>query len=537
MKVLLFDYGYYISPHLETEAEIIQRHLDRGDEVLRLVCKGELPVCVLNPKHNLVECVTCNFRRDAAMRLLSKRVSEKSVLRLAPRDRETIAQCSFDGQTFRDLKALTFETFDIGLAVASILVDEAKDPEPDVVIHGPRVREWLGVSLAAFLSARNILDEEKPDRVYVMNGRWSYTRAVLRACQERKIDCYLHERGGDRNRYWLSANVLPHELKPYHESVKKVWAAGDPAERESIGGALFEEKAKGVERQWHSFVTDQKKGKMPDGWDPARRNVAVFMSSEFEFAAIGPDYHNKLYIDQNDGLERILASLEAVDAPVHLWIRLHPNMRGIRNANLERTLAIRSPKATVIPPESPISSYALLWACEKVLTFGSTMGIEAVYWGKPSVLAGPSYYQGLGGTYNPDTHEEVVALLVAELQPKPREAALKYGYHELRKGVEHVEYKAESPFKGTFKGRDLNDSVPWHRRLYQKMLLSKQIRLSGAVARAGREHKNLACDRFGLPLVEDPQPSNSPPLPLHKRVVDWCIKRLFRFVLQYPTTQ
>jgi hypothetical protein len=328
---------------------------------------------------------------------------------------------------------------------------------------------------------------------------------------------------------------MPHDLEVYQRSMEKLWNQADPEEREAVGASLFEEKAKGIERQWYSYVTEQKKGQLPDGWDPACRNIAVFMSSEFEYAAVGPEWLNKLYKDQNEGLERIVASLEAADAPAHLYIRMHPHMRGIHNANLTRTRAIRSPKATVIPPESPISSYALLWACDKVLTFGSTVGIEAVYWGKPSVIAGPSYYHHLGATYNPADHEELIALLLAELKPKSKEAALKYGYHELRKGIEHVHYKAESPFKGTFKGRDLNAHVPWVRRLYQRFILSKPIRLSGAMARARGEQRRLVYRQLGLPLVDDASLQNPQGFRLHKRVFDWLLNSMLRLVVRFPS--
>ena len=267
----------------------------------------------------------------------------------------------------------------------------------------------------------------------------------------------------------LVANRLPHEIAGSSASIEEVWREGDSAEREALGTNFFEDKAHGIERQWFSFVAGQTPEQLPDGWDPCRRNIAVFTTSEFEHAAIGPEYASRFYKDQSDGLARILASLARIDAPVYLNIRIHPNMKGIRNANLEQMLALRSPKAIVIPPESTVSSYGLLRACEKVLTFGSTMGIEAVYWGKPSILAGPATYQNLGGTYNPNNHEELLELLLADLPPRPKEAALKYGFHELRKGIEHVYYHPETPFRGKFKGLEIDNAISWFWRFIVRL--------------------------------------------------------------------
>jgi hypothetical protein len=496
MKILLFDFGYFGSPHLETEAEIIQRHLDQGDKVLRLACRRDLPVCLANPEHHLTRCAVCLCRRKTAMRLVSPSVREKSVINLTAHDQETIATFRFQGKRLTDLKELMFGSFDIGLAVASVLVDETKNPDPDLAMMRQRVDDWIGVSLAAYLSTLNTLEAEKPDRVYVMNGRWSYARAVLRACQLKGVECHLHERGGDLNRYIVVVNRLPHEIAGSVASIEDLWRMGEVEAREAIGATFFEEKAKGIERQWFSFVAEQKQNQLPAEWDPARRNIAVFTTSEFEHAAIGPDYTYRFYKDQSDALARIVAALEAMDTPVHLNIRIHPNMKGVRNENLDRLLSLQSPFATIIPPESPVSTYALLRACEKTLTFGSTMGIEAVYWGKPSILAGPATYAKLGGTYNPSTHEELISMLAASLEPMPREAALKFGYHVLRVGIEHKYYQPETAFRGRFKGHDLDESASLGWRLIRYFAKKQKVRI--ALTWLSRAHRLLMRRRLGI---------------------------------------
>ena len=86
------------------------------------------------------------------------------------------------------------------------------------------------------------------------------------------------------------------------------------------------------------------------------------------------------------------------------------------------------PNVTVVPPDSMVSSYTLLFNAEKVVTFGSTIGIEAVYWNKPSVLLRGAYYMKLGGCYVPKTPAEAVELVKAELMPQGSEGAIKYGF-------------------------------------------------------------------------------------------------------------
>ncbi len=502
MKVLSVQFGDFGTPHLETDADLIQQHLDKGDQVVQLVCDAALPVCLYNPGHDLAVCTRCICRRESITRYLQPRVEQRPLLRLTPEDRRLIAAFPCDASDLASLKEMMFRSFDVGIAVAATLVDLLVNPDPDLTQIPDTVRNWIGVSLAVYLSTINWLDELRPDRVYVMNGRWSHYRAVLRACQERGVDCCCHERGGDLSRYMLFVNRLPHDIAPLEADIRSAWQQAPPGEREVIGARYYEEKASGFERQWFSFVSGQQKGLLPEDWDryPAGQRVAVFASSEFEFAAIGPEWAYPFYEDQTDGLRRLVASLEERGSPLHLFIRTHPNMKGVKNAKMDWLLSLRSPNATVLPPESPVSSYALLRCADKVLTFGSTMGIEASFWNKPSIMAGRCFYQNLGATYNPGSHEELLELLHADLQPRPRDAAVMYGYFLLSMGQPHQYYEPHDPFNGRFKGHAAWEQVPLAGRVVRKLAHLRP--LQPLVRLLGRWHQKRQLRQMGmLPAV------------------------------------
>ena len=109
----------------------------------------------------------------------------------------------------------------------------------------------------------------------------------------------------------------------------------------------------------------------------------------------------------------------------------------------------------MLPPESPISSYALLDACEKVFSFGSTMGMEATYAGKPSVLLSEAYYRMLGAVYEPENPEEVKKCLLDRLHPKPFEATLPYGFYSRHRGEELRYSEPWGPWRMLYKGHVL----------------------------------------------------------------------------------
>ena len=115
-------------------------------------------------------------------------------------------------------------------------------------------------------------------------------------------------------------------------------------------------------------------------------------------------------------------------------MRIHPNLAQVEFAY--HTALYDLPKLyknlTVIAATAPCSTYDLLDAAEKVIVFGSTMGVEAAYWGKPTILLAGAFYHELDVCYAPKTPEEIYPLIECkDLPPKARDGAIKYGYYIL----------------------------------------------------------------------------------------------------------
>jgi hypothetical protein len=120
---------------------------------------------------------------------------------------------------------------------------------------------------------------------------------------------------------------------------------------------------------------------------------------------------------------------------------------------------LERPNLTVIQPDSKLSTYHLINACSKTITFGSTAGIEATFMGKPSILAGKSLYCNLGGNYIPSSHEELLKLLNSSLTPMPKDAALMFGFFFSTFGIPFKHYDAEDFGKGKFKGSYISPNL------------------------------------------------------------------------------
>jgi hypothetical protein len=106
----------------------------------------------------------------------------------------------------------------------------------------------------------------------------------------------------------------------------------------------------------------------------------------------------------------------------------------------------------------------MLDGAERVISFGSTIGIEATYWGRVSIVLNESFYTGLGAVYEPGDEAELIDLLLREdVAPVPQETTLRFGYYSVKQGenFRHFETAAISDyeFKSPFRGRCLKPDL------------------------------------------------------------------------------
>jgi len=127
---------------------------------------------------------------------------------------------------------------------------------------------------------------------------------------------------------------------------------------------------------------------------------------------------------------------------LQLLIRVHPGelqgyvkSRQLAVDEIKRMFPTLPPNVFVIPPESPINTYAALDRCNAVLIYATTAGIELAGVGYPVVVAGEAWVRNKGFTLDANTPEEYYAILDSlpypngKIPPDKFELAQKYAYH------------------------------------------------------------------------------------------------------------
>lgn len=126
---------------------------------------------------------------------------------------------------------------------------------------------------------------------------------------------------------------------------------------------------------------------------------------------------------------------------IQLIIRIHPaELRGtvkssqLMSDEIRKSFPVLPPNVFVVPPESQISTYALMLQCNAAIIYGTKTGVELTSMGIPVIVAGEAWIRNKGLTL--DAHSILEYFQILDQLPLPRaadnsqlEMARKYAYH------------------------------------------------------------------------------------------------------------
>ncbi|MEO5353571.1 MAG: hypothetical protein H7835_10235 [Magnetococcus sp. XQGC-1] len=448
------------SPHFETQLELMQAHLDRGDRVIYVDCDRAISMCDASTSNDPLFCLACVAKRKRGLQLLSPPVQIEPLSSLVPSSEELrLPALTFDSSD--SLANFRFDGWDCGEAVVSTFYYIYKTRYPDLTQYTDFVQRGLLSTLRLQRAAREAFRRFQPDMVYFFNGRGVGGRCFVRACQNGKIPFFSHERGAKNDSYFLSKNAIIHDPDAWQLEIQQAWEnEPDEARKLQLAEAFFQRHRQGKSGNVDvNYLKNQVKDTLPDGWMQAHPRLVLFTSTETEFSALSGFYDKGIYDNLVDALNRIVADLMACRFSGQLVVRMHPNSALEAKGIMSRFLHHDAPFLRMVLPWDKVDTYALLDSATHVLVVTSTLGMEAAYAGKPVILLGRSRYDRLGSVYTPNTHEEMMQLLQRDLPPLDRSGACRYGYHLMTYGhsFRHVTLKGTN--KCAFKARKIRS--PW----------------------------------------------------------------------------
>lgn len=412
--------------------EAIELAKKPANEVLFAYCGGINDICIYINQNGSKH--TCKFCSRCTERVL-KQYGIKTV---SLKNYKVDSRVSLCYTNATELRNLTYRGVQIGLSIMSSYISATRNQKPFI---DEQAKKYFDVHVAqniAFVDALyKLIEDFKPEMMYTFNGRFEEVRPIYDISKTIGIPCILTE-VFKKNGIWYKArydNRLPHDIKYNVERREYCWSHYEMTdeEKEALGHSFYKKRRGGEESgDVKIYIANQVEGNI-SCFDKSKRNIAIFNSSEDEFAAVGGDWDLlRIFPNQFEGIKYLL---ENAPKDIHFILRVHPNLKEIPYKFHKELYELPNhyDNITVIPADSNASTYTIMENCEKVICFGSTMGVESSYWGKPAILLGPSIYYYDDVVYIPKDKESIIDMLSKRLEPKWNDNLIKLGAYILNK--------------------------------------------------------------------------------------------------------
>lgn len=401
-------------------------------DVSVLICDGHPDKCHSNTLGLRILCTECCKRTLSVL----NDIPNIKILKSKDYYDSNNSYPYFNYSSVDEINTISYKGIEIGYGVSSYYISLTRNLNPKITLALKTILDkWLKVSMINTDIALNLITN-KYDAVYVINGRYYDTKPFQDVAFSRGIHITLGESKKDINGNIVRMNFensKVHSISGNCKAMEKFWDESNVPlnERIQIAESFFNKRAAAIATNDKVYAKGQTLGLLPDDWDETLTNIAIFNSSEDEVASIGDEWNKlKIFRTQLEGLKFIFENCK--DKSIHFYIRIHPNLMNIKykyHKDLYRFADIY-PNVSVIPGNSPISSYTLMRACDRIVSFGSTMGVESAYAGKQVILMGSSFYYYLNINYVPSSKNDIIDFLKGKINFTPNhENTLKYSYY------------------------------------------------------------------------------------------------------------
>ncbi len=384
-----------------------------GHDVIYITCGGCLDSCYSNPLKSQLFCNICisDYSKNL-VKYLGDQIHHKTLYDYSSADIEKeVSAFDVEFNSIEELKKKRFKDIDVGYASLSAFISNTRNMDPELSAFTKGVfAKKLRAAVRMSLISENILKQEKPDKILIYNGRMPESRPILRFFRSKGIDVDIKEvyptnlTGSFKKLTYH--NSLPHSVSYLHKRLDEEWYK-DESKAEELGKRFFQNRRNAAFSGDKVYIKDQKTGLLPKSWNPKARNIVIFNSSEDEFAAIGDEWEDKLFPTQLKGIAYIFSCIEKYPN-AEVYLRVHPNLKTIKyKYHTDLYKLPKHPRIHVITADSEVSTYALADAAEVIVSFGTSVGVEAAYVSKPVVLLGTTFYKGLGFCHEPKNIAEM----------------------------------------------------------------------------------------------------------------------------------
>ncbi len=444
-KRILF-YSPYGQWYLHTLYDITLAHAleIRGAEVKLIGCDGLFTDCDVHWENTSPRtsrsCAVCQKTQETVCGQLAMPVDWLG--KFLPEGAEQKARTWVDGLEDDALMKAAYQNVPLGEWVESSVHSHFRMRDLDLTDSkiSTAYRSYLYSAVLAYEGLTRVFESFKPDVLFMLNGRFFSHRVAFELARKQGVRVYNHERGRTDN----SLRIFENETALTFNTLQKSWEAwrNQPLTETELNETekVFAERSKGVNTGWKSFVKagEQEVNVLMQqiGLNPEQKLITLFTSSDDE-AGVSKAW-KPVIIDQFEWIRRTVNYFR--NKPDYkLVIRVHPNIAGITGINAQFLNRIKGllpdlpENVHIVMPADAVNSYQLIALSQSVLVYFSSLGLEAPFMGKPTLICskGLFYDKGFALTLKEESEYEAMLqkLLQTSFSTDFLRAAYRYGYH------------------------------------------------------------------------------------------------------------
>lgn len=320
------------------------------------------------------------------------------------------------------------------------LISRLRDSDPCLSHNVGTINQYSQIYMRLNNFFNNFLSKNVFEKAFVFNGRPLCERAFNDAARFKGLRINYFETYNEnwKDRYFIFMRPT-HSVKyrsKVMENFSKSEKIKDAKNYNKLSKIWFEQRIAGVTQSYtkHQTLSDKFLSKKP--------YFVFFHSSQDELEMVGL---TDKYWGSQINILKILVRIFKSQTKYDLVLRIHPHL--IRKSKKDQyvwskigeNLQSKYPWFTYLGPTNPVNSYDLVKGAHGVITSGSTIGVEAAYLKKPSILIGDAFHKFMGITINPKSISDLENRIKLSRQingsDKSFKSSLKYGYFHSQGGA------------------------------------------------------------------------------------------------------
>ena len=369
------------------------------------------------------------------------------------------------------------------------LISRLRDSNPCLTHNLKALQQYSQIYLGLNKFSNDYLSKNTFEKVYVFNGRPLCERAFNDAAISRRQKVYYFETYNENwtDRYFIFKK--PTHSVSYRSKVMERFSESEEVKNtkkyNNISRAWFDQRIAGVTQSYTKYQMSSSK------FSRKKPYYVFFHSSQDELDMVG--LTDKYWGNQIEIL-KILVRIFKAQSKFDFVLRIHPHLKYKSRkdhqvwSKIGENLQTKYPWFTYFGPMNSVSSYELVQHAHGVLTSGSTIGVEAAYLKKSSILIGDAFHKSMGITINPKSIRELDDLIKYSTQitdsDKSFKSALKYGYFQSQGGLKFDFVKYDG--KNWYSLESFRISYSW----YVKALRNLELKIASLYIKC----KSRRCD-------------------------------------------